>query len=263
MMASFQLRAEIVRTERISNDIYRFTLHAPAIAEAARPGQFIMVRVQEGYDPLLRRPFSIHQATADGRIQILFKVIGRGTGIMATLDAGQRLDMIGPLGRGFTRDRDRRICLLGGGVGIAPLFYLARDLLREVHPSQIRVLLGARAKEELATLAGDFGNMGLEVQTATDDGSLGYRGMVTDLLGGLEKQVPWSVYACGPYPMMRTAAQVCKEKGWRCQVSLETFMACGLAACLGCTVPRGGDTPGYLHVCKDGPVFEADEVLWL
>jgi len=262
MKDSFQLRAEIVRREQISSDIFRFTLHAPAIAEAASPGQFVMVRVQEGYDPLLRRPFSIHQVTAGGRLQILFKVIGKGTGIMARRDAGQQLDIVGPLGHGFTMNKDRRICLVGGGIGIAPLLYLARDFLREVQPSLIRVLLGARAREELAALAGDFSNMDLDVQTATDDGSMGYHGMVTDLMEKMEKHVPWSVYACGPYPMMRTAAKLCKEKGWRCQVSLETFMACGLAACLGCTVPRS-DIPGYLHVCKDGPVFKADEVLWL
>jgi dihydroorotate dehydrogenase electron transfer subunit len=261
-MSTFQQFAEILRKEQLATDLYRLTVQAPDIAGAARPGQFVMIRVGRGYDPLLRRPFSISQVSTDGRLQVLLKVIGKGTRLLAAMDAGQSLDLVGPLGRGFTLPAQQPVCLAGGGVGIAPLLFWAKELLPSMAPQDITVLLGARTREELEAAAADFTDMGLTARIATDDGSWGYHGLVTDLMGELAAEKSLAVYTCGPYPMMRTAVKQCAVHGWDCQVSLETMMACGVAACLGCAIPKATGS-GYLHVCKDGPVFAADEVSWL
>jgi dihydroorotate dehydrogenase electron transfer subunit len=261
-MQVYQQKAEIIRTEELTDDIFRFTVKAPDIAAKSLPGQFVMVRVGEGMDPLLRRPFSVHQVIAGGSFQILFKVVGKGTQLLAGLQPGQYLDILGPLGRGFALDTDEQHYLVGGGIGIAPLLFLARQLLRKIKPSAIKVLLGARTKDEVAILVEDFQSMGLKVQAATEDGSLGIKGLVTDLLSPMRNGNPAMVFTCGPYLMLRAVVAVSREKGWHCQVSLETMMACGLAACLGCAMLRA-DMAGYVHVCKDGPIFDANEVAWL
>jgi dihydroorotate dehydrogenase electron transfer subunit len=262
MTPAYQIRAEIVRKEQPTGDICRFTLGAPDIAPVAGPGQFVMIKTAAGYDPLLRRPFSIHQITAAGTIQILFKVIGKGTRLLAALNQGQQVDLIGPLGKGFDIGGQRPVFLLGGGIGAAPLLFLAQRLLQQDNPPPLQVFLGAHSREEVAALAEDFASMGLTAAIATDDGSLGHHGFVTDFLDDLPPGGAGMLYACGPYPMMRQAAGVCREKDLRCQVSMETFMACGLAACLGCAIPKKNGS-GYVHCCKDGPVFYADDIAWL
>jgi dihydroorotate dehydrogenase electron transfer subunit len=261
-MLTFQEKTEIVRTEQLADDIYRITVKATDFAEAAKPGQFVMIKVSDGLDPLLRRPFSIHQVSADGLVQVLFKALGKGTRLMAGLQPGQIMDLLGPLGHGFAIDKDQLHCLIGGGMGIAPLLFLAQKMLKECEPSAIKVMLGARTNNEIAAVAGDFESMGLEVHTATEDGSLGHHGLVTDLLQQLDRGDQRMVYACGPYPMLKAVVSESLKNNWECQVSLETFMACGLAACLGCAVQRA-DFNGYVHACKDGPVFKAKEVAWL
>lgn len=261
-MQIFQQKAEIVRTEKLAEDICRFTIKAPAIAAASKPGQFVMLRTGEGLDPLLRRPFSVHQAAADGVLQVLFKIIGKGTQGLARLRDGGQIDVLGPLGRGFVHDGGHDHYLVGGGIGIAPLLFLAGRLLENNAPAAITVLLGARTKSEVAPLADEFAAIGLKVRTATEDGSQGQEGLVTDIMSGGKNKNPVMVYACGPYPMLRAVAGICRKQGWGCQVSLETIMACGLGACLGCAVSRA-DMNGYVHVCKEGPVFDADEVAWL
>ena len=261
-MLAYQQKAEIVRTEKLTDDIYRFTVKAPDIAAVSRPGQFVMVLAGEGMDPLLRRPFSIHQVAGGGLVQILFKVIGKGTRALATMQVGQQMDVLGPLGRGFSFAENHQHYLVGGGIGIAPLLFLAKQMLKKNDPSAIKVLLGARIKDEIATLVDDFESMGLAVLAATEEGSLGEKGLVTDVMAPLQSESQVTVYTCGPYPMLRAVIGVCKDKSWACQVSLETVMACGLAACLGCAVQRA-DMNGYVHVCKDGPVFNAEDVAWL
>ena len=261
-MTTFQQQAEILRKEQLASDLYRLTVQAPDIAEAAWPGQFVMIRAGQGYDPLLRRPFSISQVMADGLLQILIKVVGKGTKLLTDSDIGQSLDLVGPLGRGFTLLPKQLACLVGGGVGIAPLLFWARELLQHMAPQEITVLLGGRTREDVEAVTADFTEMGLKPRLATDDGSWGYHGLVTDLMGELAAEKSLAVYTCGPYPMMRTAVKQCMVHGWDCQVSLETMMACGVAACLGCAIPKAAGS-GYLHVCKEGPVFAADEVSWL
>lgn len=263
-MNQFQVQAEIVHQEALGPQIFRMTLRAPEIAAAARPGQFVMVRVAEGHDPLLRRPFSIHQTTDAGLVRILYKVLGKGTAILADMTPGKHLNLVGPLGRGFDQSRAESVCLVGGGMGMAPLYFLAKDILRRMRIPRPVVLLGARTAAEIVRLARDFADLGLEPHVATDDGTMGHHGTVVGLLPvHLDPGQQWSICTCGPHPMMKAVATTCRQHDWKCQVSLETMMACGISACLGCAVPAADLAGPYLHVCKDGPVFEAGEVAWL
>ena len=259
-MVQYQEKALLQQRERLTGSIFRLSLRAESIAGAARPGQFVMLRVGDGYDPLLRRPFSLHQATADGTIQILFKVVGRGTARLARLEPGAVIDCVGPLGHWFPEPRQGVSVLVGGGMGIAPLAFLARRLVRAGRePSADTVLLGGRCREEIALLADEFFDLGYRVKTATDDGSLGHYGLVTDLLDPVMAACD-QVFTCGPGPMMRIVAKRALAADIDCWLSLETHMACGLGACLGCALPAPAG--GYVHVCQHGPVFRAGEVAW-
>lgn len=246
--------SRILANEPLTAEVFRLTVHAPEIAAAASPGQFVMVQVSSSLDPLLRRPFSIHSRGADGSISLLFKVIGKGTALLAQAKPGDEIDLLGPLGKGFACAADLPVCLIGGGMGIAPLLFLAQEL-----PGRKHALLGARNREELAPLAKQFAELGCAVQLATDDGSLGHHGFIPDLLEAVLPDVS-RVCACGPQPMLRGVASKCRQAGTPCQVSVETHMACGMGACLGCVLPGAGG--GQVHVCTDGPVFNAEELTW-
>jgi len=259
-MPEFQEKCRVSAIEQLASDVFRLTVHAPLIAGAAHPGQFVMVRVVDGFDPLLRRPFSIHQQFAGGSLKLLFKVIGQGTHILSGLAAGDTISLLGPLGRGFDLACRKPVCLIGGGMGIAPLAFLAKRLALSGRDSSLDfVLLGARDGDEVSSLADDFSQLGYTVVPATDDGSLGHHGFIPELLDDVLPAVS-RVYSCGPYPMMRTVVAKCQKADVVCQVSLETHMACGLGACLGCTVQ--GNSGQYVHVCKQGPVFYSGEVAW-
>jgi dihydroorotate dehydrogenase electron transfer subunit len=254
-MPPSQQQNRILVNEPLTAEVFRLTAHAPEIAAAAAPGQFVMVQVSGSLDPLLRRPFSIHSRSADGSLSLLFKVVGRGTALLAKARPGDALGLIGPFGRGFDLSAvDRPVCLVGGGMGIAPLLFLAQEL-----PGRKYALLGARNYDELAPLAKAFAELGCAMQLATDDGSLGHHGFIPDLLDEVLPDVS-RVCTCGPSPMMRSTARKCYAAGVPCQVSLETHMACGLGACLGCAVP--GRNGHYVHVCKEGPVFTTEELAW-
>jgi len=259
-MPEYQEKAVIVHREEFSAGIVRLSLRAPLIAGAGRPGQFVMLRAGSGFDPLLRRPFSLHQVASDGTIQVLFKVVGRGTARLAELRRGDHLDCLGPLGRWFPLPEQGRCCLVGGGMGIAPLYFLARRLVRLGRlPARDVILLGGRTREEVGFLADQFFDLGYQVEVATDDGSLGHHGLVVDLLAPVLTGID-HLYSCGPEPMMRRVAEQAETAGVDCWLSLETHMACGLGACLGCARPDGKG--GYVHVCLQGPVFAAKEVTW-
>ena len=256
--------SEVVRTEALGRDIYRLTLVAPQIAEDARPGQFVMVQTAAGKDPLLRRPFSIHQVAGNGTVQILLKVVGRGTRLLAETKQGDFISVFGPLGKGFSIPKaGQNICMVGGGMGIAPLLFLGKWILRSGFDGKLIALLGARCGDEITTLKEDFIHLGLQPMIATDDGSAGHHGLVTDLMPrNMTPDEDWLVLTCGPYPMMRGVAKICKQKNWSCQVSMETMMACGMGACLGCAISKPNDLHSYQHVCKDGPVFEMSDIVW-
>ncbi len=260
-MAQHQEKATIIRYEQLSDDNIRLTLDAPLIAQAAKPGHFVMIRTGLGKDPLLRRPFSLHQASSNGQIQIYFRVVGRGTSILARCRVGESLDVFGPLGRPYRIDRQRPACLVGGGLGIAPLLFLAKRIcqLGRDHGYDL-VLLGGRQKGDVEPLVNDFQQFGLPLHCATDDGSYGIRGYVTELLRTETLTPDTVVYACGPEPMLAGVARISADRGLACQVSIESVMACGMGACLGCNVDATGG--GYHHVCIDGPVFDAEDLVW-
>jgi len=259
-MTEFQEKAAVINSRQLTEDTFCLSFHSPKIASKAMPGQFVMVTCGSTYDPLLRRPFSIHKVTKEGGVQIYFKVVGKGTNQLAKISSNDILDVIGPLGKGFQLGIDGPVCLVGGGMGIAPLLFLAEELLsRKRKTSSDKILLGARNAIELKELKESFEILGYEVKCATDDGSLGYHGFVTDLLDEGLHTVNHA-YICGPYPMMAIAAAKCSAKRVDCEVSMEAHMACGLGACLGCTIHTANES--YFHVCKDGPVFMAKEVAW-
>jgi dihydroorotate dehydrogenase electron transfer subunit len=260
-MSQYQEKAIVARVEQLSTENIRLTLDCPDIARTARPGQFVMIRTGTGKDPLLRRPFSIHQTTAQGQIQIYFKVVGRGTEILAHAKKGEIISVFGPLGRGFRIADDSPACLIGGGLGIAPMLFLAKRISQvKKDCSQDLIILGGRSRREVEPLIADFQQMGLQIAWCTDDGSYGQRGFVSDLFLNHQLPADCSVYCCGPEAMMARISELCKERHYPCQVSVESVMACGMGACLGCSKPTKSGI--YAHVCLDGPVFDAEEMVW-
>lgn len=261
--AHFQVETEVMDND-IRDGVSRITFRSPQIARIARPGQFVMVRVADAgsHDPLLRRPLSIHMVEGE-EVSLLVKVVGRGTEWLARLGRGVGLDVVGPLGNGFVLSEVQTHCLVGGGIGIAPLAFLAATLHKERKGCRIIVLHGARNKKELQGTASFQPGSVSEIHQATDDGSAGYHGLVPELLGQMQwKKGEAALYCCGPWPMMQAVAAIARQRRTPCQVSLETTMACGVGACLGCTVQSDGLTPNqFIHVCKDGPVFDA-EAIW-
>jgi dihydroorotate dehydrogenase electron transfer subunit len=244
-------------------DHFRFAIDAPAIGREARPGQFVMVKVSEGSAPLLRRPLGIHDADANG-FELFFRVAGRGTEILSRKRAGERLDIIGPLGQGFTvapAAKGRTAYLVGGGRGIAPLYFLARALAAA--GARPVVFYGGRSLADIP-LRDRLEKAGFEVRVSTDDGSVGFAGLVTALV---EKELalvkPAIVYACGPDPMMKALAAITAKHGLPAEFSLESIMGCGIGACWGCVHRirnEGGD--GWVKICEEGPVFPGERIRW-
>jgi dihydroorotate dehydrogenase electron transfer subunit len=242
----------------------RFTLESPGIAREALPGQFVMVRVSETGHPLLRRPLGIH-ARRGTTISLFFNIAGLGTELLARKQEGDRLDLLGPLGRGFSLGPQEKAensdLLVGGGRGIAPLYFLADELHRAGH--KVRVLYGARTSPDIPFK--DFFQAACwETIFATDDGSFGFRGFVTLLLQQeLEKKGIGRLYACGPDSMLKEVGRLAALQGVPAELSLEARMGCGFGACWGCVkkIRRRGREE-WLKICEEGPVFQAEEVAW-
>jgi dihydroorotate dehydrogenase electron transfer subunit len=241
---------------------YLLALVSQYIATHAQPGQFVNVRCSDSFNPLLRRPISLHRINAgQGMIELLYEVVGKGTELLTKNPIGSELDVLGPLGEGFKLDPAKKIHLMvGGGMGIAPLRALGESLKGARY-----IFLGAKDKESL--VCGDkCGEIADQVALSTDDGSAGKKGLVTDLLlEFIENQLPTSdfllstIYACGPRPMLKAVAEIAMQKQIDCQVSMEERMACAIGACKGCAIKTRS---GYKMVCSDGPVFDAKELIW-
>jgi dihydroorotate dehydrogenase electron transfer subunit len=236
------------------------------MAGKAAPGQFVMIKPKSAAEPLLPRPISIHRVQK-GLIELLVRVAGEGTRRISEMRPGEVLEVKGPLGRGFQVDPLKLPLLVAGGMGAAPLLFLAEGLARRGAGEKRRapiLFIGGRTKTELLALQ-DFRRNGVKVLAATEDGSFGKKGVVTDLLKTYlgTRSSAAVLYACGPAGMLKAVAALAGRRGLPCQVSLEERMACGMGACLGCAVARrqeGG--PDYAKVCQDGPVFEAGEIDW-
>lgn len=233
--------------------------HLPVCAS---PGQFILLRMGNTTDPLLRRPVSIHYADpAAGTIGLLIKIAGRGTALVAGIRAGEEMDLLGPLGRGFPfLDEKSPALLVGGGIGMAPLFFAA--VQRQQAGLPFELLLGAQSGAYLPPQE-YFAARGITPFINTDDGSRGRRGLVTALLKerlDLIREIP-RIHACGPEAMLFPVVELARSAGVAVHISLESRMACGVGACLGCVLPccRDGGIE-YRRVCRDGPVFNGEEV---
>lgn len=238
--------------------MFDYTIECPEIAALSKAGQFVHIRVP-GFT--LRRPISICEMDKQaGTLRILFDVRGEGTRVLAQTKEGDLLDVMGPLGNGFELlEPNQKAVVVGGGIGVPPMLETAKS-----YGKNATAILGFRDKDKIV-LTEDFEAQHNRVMLATDDGSAGHHGLVTDLLRKrFEEGLPDIVYACGPKIMLKFVAQMCAEHGVRCQVSLEERMACGVGACLGCATPirRDDGSVTYLHVCKDGPVFDAERVVF-
>lgn len=255
-------RATLTHREQIIEGHYLLTLDCAEIARAARPGQFVHLRVGDGTDPLLRRPLSIMLTQPDANeVQILVRTVGRGTGLIATHDRGVQYDLLGPLGSGWSLpEHEEAILLVAGGVGVAPLIFLA-DSQRMAEPRPyVRALFGGATGDALVCWT-EFASRCEEFTAVTEDGSVGETGLVTDVLEPeLRRDRPAKVYACGPDGMLAAVARICAEAGVPCEVSMEQWMGCGVGACLGCAIPAAAG--GYVRVCTEGPVFDATQIDW-
>lgn len=260
-----QHTASVIWNRRISPDCFHLALTCHRAYADAAPGQFVMVQVRPEHTPLLRRPFSIagllgKPGAVEG-IELLIKVVGEGTARLSRLEQGDRLDVLGPLGRGFDVDPgSRRIYLAAGGIGVAPIRFLAHTLIaRGANPADCRLFLGGQRRSDLLCRT-ELETLGLPVTVTTDDGSAGNQCLITDPLeAAIRKKKPDMVYACGPHGMLACIIGIARRTKAACQISVETLMACGLGACLGCAVDRA-DHKGYRHACMDGPVFDAGDI---
>ena len=241
---------KIIRREQLGQYFFRLVLQHGGKMQPVAPGQFVEVQVEGCRDVMLRRPISVHDVDQEaGTMSLLVQIVGNGTRKLAELKEGDKLNIVYPLGHGFSTDIaiGSRALLVGGGAGIAPLLHLAKVLVScDIRPT---ILLGGRTAD-LISVRDDFEPYGT-LCIATDDGSLGHKGLVTS--HPVFANSYDIIYTCGPTPMMKAVARSAAERDIRCEVSLENMMACGLGACLCCVT----DTDeGHRCVCKDGPVFD-------
>lgn len=258
------IAAEVLSIFPVADGIYELELAAPKAAEQAKPGQFAMLRPGAGGKPYLGRPMGIYDRDLKrGSISILFEVHGAGTRAMAGLHEGDKLDLLAPLGNGFTPAADlRRALVIGGGIGVAPLYPLLCQLKSQ--GVETAIMLGAQCGERMLALE-RLVRLGIPTRLYTDDGTMGKRGYLTEDLPEVLRYGRFEqVFCCGPMPMMRAVANICAEYRTPCQVSLEERMGCGFGICVCCVVDCQ-DAEGNIskkRVCYDGPVFDSQEVVW-
>ena len=247
---------------RIKADFFLMELAAPEIAQEARAGQFMMLTALANESPFLKRPMGINAINKQtGSLRVIYQLKGKGTKAMSHLRAGEHIEVLGPLGNGWKiKDDMKSVCLVGGGSGIATLLPLAVEL-QQKSVANIDIILGGKSAEHIICLE-EFSHGG-NTMIATEDGSLGQQGMV-DIYFRDNPNYDM-VFSCGPTPMMRKAAQWALSHGLKCQVSLEERMGCGYGVCMGCVCETKDNNSGhicYKRVCKEGPVFAAEEVFF-
>ncbi|MCH2209842.1 MAG: dihydroorotate dehydrogenase electron transfer subunit [Fuerstiella sp.] len=280
MLHAQQYLARVENVRELARDTWAVQIRQPELAQRITPGQFFMIRPESGSDPLLGRPFALYDTYSDddGRpvgVEFGYVVVGKLTSIMSNWQPGTRVVLWGPLGNGFPVPTSRRLLCVAGGIGQTPFLAVAREALglqtyghpvRTMmrKPDNVTLCYGVRSADYAAGLD-DFSQPGLTVQVATDDGTFGHHGLVTDLLkeqftlGTSEVHV----YCCGPEPMMKAVGDICLAANVPCWLSLETPMACGFGACFSCVtkVKLGEGEWDYRRTCIEGPVFPAEQII--
>ena len=260
---SVKLQAKLIDKIKLKENIYHFKVKADDIVNIAKPGHFIEIRVSDNIEPFLRRPISIYNIDKNkGILEFIFQVKGKGTEILSNKNIGEYIDIIGPLGSGtFKYDRHSNIAVIGGGIGIFPLYELCKEAKND--NKNVNSYLGFRNKD-FVMLEKEFENVSNKLTITTDDGSYANKGFAINYLeNDINEGKIDSIYACGPLPMLKAVKELAIKKDIPCQISLEERMGCGLGVCLGCAVKTARSTkenPEYWHVCKGGPVFYAKEV---
>jgi dihydroorotate dehydrogenase electron transfer subunit len=275
-----QRTVTVLQNTRIARDTYRLRFECPEIARLITPGQFVMLRLAGYDDPLLGRALALFDTTltATGEascVDVVYLVGGKMTQRLMDFQPGQKLEVWGPLGNGFSVPKMDHLVMVAGGIGQTPFLALAQQCLGQreygmapqpVTPvSRVTFCYGVRSAEFLAAVE-DFQRVGVDVRIATDDGSAGHHGLVTDLLEQVLAEVDSSCFVacCGPEAMMEQVARITREMGVPCQVSLETPMACGIGICFSCVakVRQSDGHWDYRRTCVEGPVFDAQEIAW-
>jgi dihydroorotate dehydrogenase electron transfer subunit len=255
-------KCEILVHDELSAGYRLLVVNAPEMAPQLVPGQFVHVKVPALEKSALRRPFSVFNAE-DGKVYILYKTVGRGTAALNVAKVGETLEIIGPLGHGFPVKCDGAALLVGGGYGVAPLYFLAKRLISSGWKGRLAVFVGGRTKTDLLAVE-EFRSLGVELHLATNDGSEGVKGLVTDPLDDeiikiREAGGKFELFACGPDPMLKAVALRAtgtKSKGW---ISMDRHMICGVGACYACIQKT---VRGNSRCCIEGPVFAAEDLVW-
>lgn len=270
------VKAKIIKNEKLTPSVYYLELEVPTLVDLLIPGQFLHIRILGTTDPLLRRPFSVNRIVNKNNVGIVYKVVGKGTYLLKEMAVGETVDVLGPLGNGFDlallKNSNDPVILVAGGMGIGPFVFLAKAISNKKR--KITAIVGIDKKAELVCLD-ELKDLGCDVKISTDDGSCGFKGYATEMLekylSGLKTLNPKPyIYACGPKPMLKALREVAAIYGIQGQVSLDEMMGCGIGACLGCVVktktPAADDTKNketaYKRICKDGPVFDINEIIW-
>jgi dihydroorotate dehydrogenase electron transfer subunit len=254
--------ARVIDNKEVAKEHYKLTFSSNYITSHAEPGQFVQIRCANSTDPLLRRPFSIHKINKESKeIEIIYRVIGKGTKIISNLQIGTYVDVLGPLGSGFKVSEKKQVAVfVGGGCGIAPLFAAAEEAKK--HVKAVYAVIGVNHRDGVLCES-DFKALGAETIVTTDDGSYGRKGVASDilleLLSSKLREQDSIIFACGPKPMLKAVTEIASQFKIDCQLSLDEWMACGIGACKGCAAET---TSGYKMVCKDGPVFDSKEIKW-
>lgn len=279
-----QHKVTVVENVHIADETYRCRFRCPEMAQRFLPGQFLMVRMFDGADPLIGRPFALYDVVADESgqptdIDFVYLVEGKLTSCLANVQPGSQLEVWGPLGNGFIPRPCRHLIMVAGGIGQTPFLAVAKERLGNQASASARdsatvetatLCYGARTAGRLAGLD-DFAAAGLDVKIATDDGSQGHHGFVTDLLNALLDAESAGagtddvhILCCGPEPMMHAVSEIAKQRGVSCEVSLEEPMACGIGICFTCVAKICDDSGewDYKRTCVSGPVYDAKKVVW-
>ena len=266
---------KVVSNQKVAPDCFRMVLSGQLEDVSFNPGQFIMLRVAGGYDPLLRRPFAAYKLRNKEKdcVEIWYQVVGRGTRLMSRMGPDRELALLGPLGNGFRIPANTRAAyIVAGGMGIVPLRGLI-DHLVDAKTDGIHLFVGTKTADHLL-FEKTLREMGISLRVATEDGSVGHHGFVTELFGQwLDTHQPIDMdgtmcFTCGPAPMLKEVAGITARYRLPCQVSLESRMACGIGACLGCVVNlqnqnhKHGVSEAYGRVCLEGPVFDTKDIAW-